>query len=103
MLLLAALAAYLVFATLRRAPLRAGGFEFALPRPALDGRAARALDRSTGRSPRRSSTRCCRRRAGLSFGIVLGAYLLAQVVGLASHVPGGLGVFEGVMVLLLGP
>ncbi len=34
---------------------------------------------------------------------MLGAYLIAQVVGLASHVPGGLGVFEGVMVLLLGP
>ena len=38
---------------------------------------------------------------GLSFPSFLGAYLLAVVVGLVSHVPGGLGVFETVMVLLL--
>ena len=37
-----------------------GASSSSLPRPRVDGRAARALDRSTGRSPRRSSTRCCR-------------------------------------------
>jgi phosphatidylglycerol lysyltransferase len=101
-LLLAALGAYLAFSTLRRAPLRAAGFEFALPRPpwtavqialsALDWTLAAAVFH--GLLPD---------APGLSFGVVLGAYLIAQVVGLASHVPGGLGVFEGVMVLLLGP
>ena len=34
---------------------------------------------------------------------LLGAFLAAQLLGLASHVPGGVGVFEGLMVLLLKP
>ena len=38
-----------------------------------------------------------------SFLTVLGAFLAAQLLGLASHVPGGVGVFEGLMVLLLKP
>jgi len=33
----------------------------------------------------------------------LGAFLVAQLLGLASHVPGGVGVFEGLMILLLKP
>ena len=37
------------------------------------------------------------------FLAVLGAFLGAQILGLASHVPGGVGVFEGLMVLLLDP
>ena len=37
------------------------------------------------------------------FLAVLGAFLAAQLLGLASHVPGGVGVFEGLMVLLLKP
>jgi phosphatidylglycerol lysyltransferase len=40
---------------------------------------------------------------GLGFATVLGAFLLAQVLGLVSHVPAGLGVFETAMVLLLAP
>jgi phosphatidylglycerol lysyltransferase len=38
---------------------------------------------------------------GLTFATFLGVYLIAQVTGLVSHVPGGLGVFESIMVLLL--
>lgn len=34
---------------------------------------------------------------------VLGAFLAAQLAGLASHVPGGAGVFEGLIVVLLRP
>ena len=37
------------------------------------------------------------------FGAFLGAFLLAQLAGLVSHVPGGLGVFDTLMVLLLAP
>ncbi len=33
----------------------------------------------------------------------LGAFLVAALLGMASHVPGGVGVFEGLMVLLLRP
>ena len=37
------------------------------------------------------------------FLVVAGAFAAAQLAGLVSHVPGGLGVFEGVMVLFLSP
>jgi phosphatidylglycerol lysyltransferase len=37
------------------------------------------------------------------FFLFLGLFLLAQILGLGSTVPGGLGVFEGAMVLLLAP
>src|SRR5689334_8480667 len=39
----------------------------------------------------------------LSFLPVLGVFLLAQFVGILSHVPGGLGVFEAIVLLLLKP
>jgi phosphatidylglycerol lysyltransferase len=37
------------------------------------------------------------------FLALAGAFVASQLLGLASHVPGGLGVFEGLMVLLLKP
>jgi phosphatidylglycerol lysyltransferase len=40
---------------------------------------------------------------GLTFIAFLGAFALSQAIGLVSHVPGGLGVFDSIMVLLLGP
>ena len=39
----------------------------------------------------------------LSFLPFMGVFLVAILLGMASHVPGGLGVFEGLMVLLLKP
>ncbi len=39
----------------------------------------------------------------LSFGSFFGIYLLAQLTGIISSVPGGLGVFETVLILLLSP
>ncbi len=42
-------------------------------------------------------------RHEVPFLAVLGAFLASQILGLVSHVPGGVGVFEGLMVLLLGP
>lgn len=41
--------------------------------------------------------------SGLTFLALLGAFVTAQLLGLASHVPGGIGIFEGMMVLLLKP
>jgi len=38
---------------------------------------------------------------GLSYPAFLSIFVAAQVVGLASHVPGGLGVFEATLILLL--
>ena len=40
---------------------------------------------------------------GLGFVPFLGIFLIAQVAGLVSHVPGGLGVVESIVVLLLKP
>jgi len=41
--------------------------------------------------------------AGLTFAGFLSFFLLAQIAGLVSQVPGGLGVFETVLLLLLEP
>ena len=38
---------------------------------------------------------------GPSFGVLLGAFLAAQLIGMVSQVPGGVGVFEGVMLIEL--
>ena len=40
---------------------------------------------------------------GISLGHLVGVYLTALLAGLISHVPGGLGVFESVSLLLLTP
>ena len=42
-------------------------------------------------------------RANLSFEAFLGVFLLAQFLGIMSHIPGGLGVFETIVVFLLSP
>lgn len=39
---------------------------------------------------------------GLSYPAFAGIFVVAQALGLASHVPGGLGVFEGALLLLAG-
>ena len=41
--------------------------------------------------------------SSLSFVALLGIFLLAQVVGLISHVPGGLGIFEALVLYTLTP
>lgn len=40
---------------------------------------------------------------GISLPYLVGVYLIALLAGLVSHVPGGLGVFESIMLLLLTP
>ena len=40
---------------------------------------------------------------GLSFALFLGAFLLAQAIGILSYVPGGIGVFDTAIILLLRP
>ena len=39
----------------------------------------------------------------LSYPLFLGIYILAQIAGVSSQIPGGLGVFETIIVLLLSP
>jgi phosphatidylglycerol lysyltransferase len=93
--------AYLVATVVRRTPIRISRFELPLPSPRL------ALTQLV-------VSACDWVLAGAVLYVLLpdgtppllsflGAFLLAQLLGLASHVPGGVGVFEGLMILLLTP
>lgn len=101
-LALAFAAAYLGWSAWRRRPIRLGGWEFPVPgfRMALSQIVVAAVDWSVAGSvlfvllPEAD-------RPG--FAAFLGVFLLAQFAGLLSHVPGGLGVFETIMVVLLDP
>ena len=85
----------------RRAPLRIGRFEIPMPTPALAilQLVVSSIDWILAAGvlyvllPPSSAT----------FLIVLGAFFAAQLLGLASHVPGGVGVFETLIILLLEP
>jgi phosphatidylglycerol lysyltransferase len=98
-LLLVLLAAYGVLCAMQVGPLRIREFAIPLPKPQLllaqlvvctvDWLLAAQTIHALLPDPRPD------------FAVVLGAYVAAQVVGVVSHVPGSLGVFEGLMVLLL--
>jgi phosphatidylglycerol lysyltransferase len=93
---------YLLWSALRKRPLKIWEWEFPLPSTrlffvqmaiasfdwALAGSVLYALLPAT---------------ATLSYPGFLGVFLLAQIAGLASQIPGGLGVFESVILLLLSP
>jgi phosphatidylglycerol lysyltransferase len=100
-LLLLTSAAYLVAVVVRREPIRIFRLLLPLPSPwigfaqlgvsALDWALAAAV------------LYVLLPQSSLPFLGLLGAFLAAQLLGLASHVPGGVGVFEGLMVILLKP
>ncbi len=98
--LLSLAAAYLVACVLRKAPLRLRGFEYRLPRLPL---ALGQLGLSIADWMLAAAVlHALLPAGGPPYTVVLGAFLAAQFLGLASHVPGGLGVFEGTVVVLLG-
>lgn len=101
-LLLGVLAAWLLYTIVRRTPLRVGGFEIALPRPRWSA-AQVVLSSIDWALAAGVLYALLPSRPESTFATVLGAFLLAQVVALASNVPGGLGVLEGGLLLLLGP
>jgi phosphatidylglycerol lysyltransferase len=93
--------AYAVLPLVRRTPLRLGRLEVPVPSARLAagqfvlsildwGLAAAVLQALLPPS-------------AVPFGELLGVFLAAQLVGLVSHVPGGLGVFETLVVLALRP
>ncbi len=103
LLLVALVATYVGWSVARSGrPIRVRGWEFPVPRPALalaqvglavgDWAAAGAVLYALLPSGH-----------GLSLLAFLGVFVLAQFAGLVSHVPGGLGVFETVMLVLLRP
>jgi phosphatidylglycerol lysyltransferase len=93
---------YLTWSLLRKGPLKIGGWEFPLPSPqllftqigiacvdwALAGTVLYALLPLDGK---------------LSYAGFISIFLLAQLAGIVSQVPGGLGVFETMALLLLSP
>lgn len=100
LLLLCFPVAYLLLGILRRRPLRLGPWELAMVRPrlALPQLAIGSLDwimASTVLFVLLPTTKT------LGFGYILGVFLLAQIGGLLSHIPGGLGVFESLVLLML--
>lgn len=99
---LLAVGGYLVWGVLRKRPFRVGGWEIQVP---PFGLSAAQIGLSAGDWLLASGVLFTLLPAGSrpSFPFFVGLFLLAQVVGLASTVPGGLGVFEGTMVLLLAP
>ena len=93
--------AYVVATLVRRRPIRIGRFQLPLPSPRI------ALAQVTVSAVEWALAGAVLYMllppSGLTFLDFLGAFLAAQLLGLASHVPGGVGVFEGLMVLLLKP
>jgi phosphatidylglycerol lysyltransferase len=94
-------AAYIGATVLRRRPIRIGTFELPLPTSgiALAQLTVSALDWALAGAV----LYVLLPPSSLTFPGLLGAFLAAQLLGLASRVPGGVGVFEGLMVLLLRP
>jgi phosphatidylglycerol lysyltransferase len=99
---LAVAAAYVVLSAVRRRPVRLWKWEVALPCPrvALGQLAIGAVDWALAAAPLYVLLAAWN---DVSLPAFLAMFLLAQVVAVVSHVPGGLGVFEAVMVLLLRP
>ena len=97
---LGVVAAYVAWSAFRRTPLRWGTFELRIPPLPLTAVqiALSAFDWTLAAGVLYVLLPASRT---LTFADFLGAFLLAQMAGLASHLPGGLGVFETVIVLLL--
>jgi len=93
--------AYLLATVLRPAPLRFRSF--ALPWPAPSIAAGQILLSAAEWALAGSVLYALLPPSGVSFPGFLGAFLIAILIGMASHVPGGVGVFEGLMVVLLKP
>ncbi|MCC6545436.1 MAG: bifunctional lysylphosphatidylglycerol flippase/synthetase MprF, partial [Nitrospirae bacterium] len=93
-------AGYLLLSILKKKPFKIRSFEFSIPRPglSLSQIIVSCVDWSIAGSvlyfllPSSEA---------LSYPNVLGIFLLAQIAGLASQVPGGLGVFDTIVLILL--
>jgi phosphatidylglycerol lysyltransferase len=92
---------YVALTMWRREPLRLG--RFALPLPPARLAAAQLVVSAVDWALAGAVLYVLLPPSGASFLVVLSAFLAAQLLGLASHVPGGVGVFEGLMVILLKP
>jgi len=98
--ILCIIAAYLTMTVVRRAPLTMGGLQFSLPswRTTVGQLAIGMADLMAACA---ALYVLLPADAGVSFTVFLGLYMVAMVAGAVSAVPGGLGVFESVLLLLV--
>src|SRR5262245_36459004 len=88
-------AIYLAATLVRRTPFRVGRFELPLPRfrIAVAQLSVSSLDWALAGAVLYALLPS----SDLTFLRFIGAFLVSMLLGMASHVPGGLGVFEGLM------
>ncbi len=101
-LFLAVLGAYLALPLVWRRPFAVGGWEVRAPRPAL-ALAQIAVAAADWTLAGTVLYLLLPAALNLSWPAFLAIFLLAQVAGIASQIPGGLGVFETVFLLLAAP
>ncbi len=99
-LLLAGVLLYLILVCTRRAPLRVGRIEIPLPKAPV-GFAQIAVACTDLLCASAVLYVLLPAHAELGFAAFAGIYLIAMAVGIISNVPGGIGVFEAVLLLLL--
>ncbi len=92
--------AYVGAAMLRREPIRVASFEIPLPPP---GVAVAQLAVSAIEWTLAAAVLFALLPPAVPFITFVAAFLVAILVGMASHIPGGMGVFETVIMLLLAP
>ncbi|HEX2205235.1 MAG TPA: bifunctional lysylphosphatidylglycerol flippase/synthetase MprF [Longimicrobium sp.] len=97
--LLATALAYAAFVLFRRRPVRFRGFE--VPPPSPGTMAAQFALSTVDWAMAAAGLYVLLPRTDLSYAELLSAFMAAQLIGLVSHVPGGVGVFEGTMAILL--
>ena len=93
--------AYVALTLLRRAPLRVHRVELPLPTPSIAVRQILLSAADWALAGSVLYTLLPTQAPG--FLTFLGMFLVAILLGMVSHVPGGVGVFEGLMVVLLRP
>jgi glycosyltransferase 2 family protein len=97
---LALVLAYLALAFVARAPLRLGGWVVPLPSPGL-ALAQVAVGFANFAFVAAALWQAIAAATGAGYFDVVVAYVMGQAAGLVSHVPGGLGVLEAVVLLVL--
>jgi phosphatidylglycerol lysyltransferase len=92
---------YVLICAIHREPLRIG--RFVLPLPSVHIAVAQLVVSAIEWALAGAVLFVLLPPVGLSFLTFIGSFLSAILIGIASHVPGAIGVFEGLMVLMLKP
>jgi len=93
--------AYVILVAIWRAPVRVRGFS--VPSPRVPLALAQLTVSAINWTLAAAVLYVLLPPSPATFVNVLAAFLLAQLLGLASHIPGGIGVFEGLIVFGLSP